>query len=126
MRLGCLFTLAGVALTMSAQAQQAGPVTAGQRLAQSACVQCHTFGKGEPHGAGPNLHGLIGRPAGAVPGYAFSPAYLAAVQGKTWNRALLDRWLRDTQQLAPGSGMVYFQDDPKKRADLVRYLESLH
>ena len=97
----------------------------GERLAQSACVQCHTFGKGEPPGAGPNLYGLIGRPAGSVAGFDYSAPFLAALKGKPWDRALLERWLSDTQSVAPGSGMIYFQDDPQKRAELIKYLESL-
>ena len=97
----------------------------GQRLAQTACAQCHSFAKGEGHGVGPNLHGLLGRPAASAPGFAFSKPYVDAMQGKTWDRALLDRWLTDAQAVAPGNGMVYFQDDPKKRAELVKYLQSL-
>jgi cytochrome c len=97
----------------------------GQRLAQTACTQCHSFGKGEPHGVGPNLHGLFGKPAAANSGFAYSKQYLEAMQGKTWDRALLDKWLADTQAVAPGSTMVYFQDDPKKRAALIEYMQSL-
>jgi cytochrome c len=98
----------------------------GQRLAQSSCVQCHTFGRGEPHGAGPNLFGLLGRPAAAAAGFEFSKPYSDAMKGKTWDRALLQRWLADTQAVAPGSGMIYFQDDASKRDALIGYLESLH
>ena len=47
------------------------------------------------------------------------------MKGKTWERALLDRWLTDTQSVAPGNTMVYFQDDPKKRAALIEYMQSL-
>lgn len=99
--------------------------SAGQRLAQSACAQCHSFGKGEPHGVGPNLHGLLGKPAAANPGFPYSKQYLEAMKNKTWDRALLDKWLTDTQAVAPGSTMAYFQDDPKKRAALVEYMQSL-
>jgi cytochrome c len=48
------------------------------------------------------------------------------MSGKTWDRALLERWLTDAQTVAPGSGMVYFQDDPAKRDALIAYLQSLH
>ena len=110
-----------VATTGAAQAQ----ASIGERLAQGACLQCHTFGKGEPPGAGPNLYGLVGRPAGSVAGFAYSTQFLASLKGKTWDAALLERWLTDTQSLAPGSGMIYFQDDPQKRAELIKYLASL-
>jgi|GEM_PF-1808763 len=97
----------------------------GERLAQSSCAQCHTFGKGEPNGVGPNLFGLIGRQAARNPGFAYSKQYIEAMKGKTWDRALLEPWLTDTQVVAPGNKMVYFQDDPNKRAALVEYLQSL-
>ena len=35
------------------------------------------------------------------------------------------RRLTDAQAVAPGSGMVYFQDDSKKRDELIKYLQSL-
>ena len=110
---------------LSAAAQAPSNEVLGQRLAQSACVQCHTFGKGEPHGAGPNLFGLLGRPAAGVPGYAYTPALAKAVKGQPWDRQLLERFLTDAQGLAPGSGMVYFQDDPRRRQALIDYLASL-
>jgi cytochrome c len=96
----------------------------GQRLAQTACTQCHSFGKGEPHGVGPNLFGLLGKPAASNAGFTYSKQYLDAMKGKTWDRALLDKWLTDTQAVAPGNTMVYFQDDPKKRAALIEYMQS--
>ncbi|HYF18224.1 MAG TPA: c-type cytochrome [Ramlibacter sp.] len=110
---------------LPAAAQAPSNEVLGQRLAQSACVQCHTFGKGEPHGAGPNLFGLLGRPAAGVPGYAYTPALAKAVKGQPWDRQLLERFLTDAQGLAPGSGMVYFQDDPRRRQALIDYLASL-
>ncbi|WP_213956508.1 c-type cytochrome [Variovorax sp. dw_954] len=110
--------LAGV--LCSAQAQSPG-----ERLAQNSCAQCHSFGKGEPNGVGPNLYGLLGKQAASSPGFTYSKQYVEAMKGKTWDAALLQRWLTDTQAVAPGSTMVYFQDDPKKRAALIEYLQSL-
>ena len=113
------------AASLALLAGTAAAQSAGQRLAQSACTQCHSFGKGEPNGVGPNLYGLLGKPAAASPGFSYSKQYLDAMKGKTWDRALLDKWLADTQAVAPGSTMAYFQDDPKKRAALIEYMQSL-
>jgi cytochrome c len=122
MRTSLLLPLAAFLVLAGSFAQAQSP---GQRLAQNACAQCHSFGKGEPNGVGPNLYGLLGKPAAASPGFSYSKQYLDAMKGKTWDRALLDKWLADTQAVAPGSTMAYFQDDPKKRAALIEYMQSL-
>jgi cytochrome c len=108
----------------SATAQEADLAKA-KRLTERDCQQCHTFNKGEQHGQGPNLFGLIGRPAADAPGFVYSPGIREALLGKVWDRELLNRWLSDTIAVAPKAQMVYFQDDPKVRARLILYLESL-
>ena len=46
----------------------------GEQVAK-VCLQCHTFGKGEPNKIGPNLFGVVPkRTSPACPGYQFSQA----------------------------------------------------
>ena len=97
---------------------------AARQLTVTQCSQCHTFDKGEKHGQGPNLFGLIGREAAAVPGFVFSPGIKEALQGKVWDTTLLDQWLTDTIAVAPKAQMIYFQDDPDVRAMLIQFLAS--
>lgn len=120
------FSMPSIALALACIAATAAQAqSVGQRLAQSSCTQCHSFGKDEPNGVGPNLFGLLGRPAASSPGFTYSRQYLEAMKGKTWDRALLEKWLTDSQAVAPGNTMVYFQDDPAKRAALIDHIQSL-
>ncbi|EON91766.1 cytochrome c class I [Marinobacter lipolyticus SM19] len=103
---------------------QGKEVSLSEKLTASHCGACHTFKRDEPHGMGPNLHGLLDRPAGSAPGYDYSDSFLQRLGGQPWSRELLDAWLADTQALAPGSAMTYFQDDPGKRELIIQYFES--
>ena len=113
-------------LSVALSAHAADDLTAARELTVRQCSQCHTFDKGEKHGQGPNLFGLLGREAAAAPGFVYSEGIKEALKGQVWDTALLDRWLSDTLAVAPKAQMIYFQDDPKVRAKLIKFLESLH
>ena len=102
----------------------ADDLAAARQLTVTQCSQCHTFDKGEQHGQGPNLFGLIGREAAAVEGFVFSPGIKESLKGKIWDNTLLDQWLTDTIAVAPKAQMIYFQDDPEIRAMLIQFLSS--
>jgi cytochrome c len=116
--LAASFGLVGVA--------QADDLELAQKLATNHCAVCHTFDKGGPPGQGPNLFGLIGRKAASESNFTYSDGYSKAMSGKVWDEQLLDAWLTDVQAVAPGSAMVYSQDDPAKRQKIITYIESLH
>lgn len=117
-------TITGLCAAMPLRA--ADDLNAARELTIRQCSQCHTFEKGDKHGQGPNLYGLLGREAGSAPGFVYSEGFKESLKGQVWDAALLERWLTDTLAVAPRAQMVYFQDDPKVRAKLMRYLESLH
>lgn len=116
--------LGGVSITRYALSAELSS-DALKALAVKHCSQCHTLGQGEGPGNGPNLFGIIGKKAGSAQGFPYSPGFLAVMSGKTWDPELLDRWLTDTQTLAPGTGMVYFQDDRKIRKKLIQFFQLL-
>jgi cytochrome c len=73
------------------------------------------------HRFGPNLHGVIGRRAGSVPGYPYSNAMRDA--GLTWNEQTLDAFLRSPTQAVPGTRMVNSTADPERRRQVIEYLQ---
>lgn len=73
---------------------------------------------------GPNLTGIVGRPAGRVSGYKYSAELLAAGEaGLVWDRESLDRWLTNSRAMIPGTYMLVkiAQDD---RHIIIDYLAS--
>ncbi len=82
------------------------PVTdpaAGARLFGAQCSVCHDLNAAQ-HGAGPHLVGVIGRRAGQVEGYQFSPALSSL--GVVWTPARLAVFLVDPAHFAPGTTMA--------------------
>lgn len=84
----------------------------------SRCLACHAL---RYNRVGPKHCGLIGRRAGSVPGYEYSPAMKSS--GIVWNEKTLDRFLANPPKTVPGTKMTYAGvPDPKDRADLIAYL----
>jgi cytochrome c len=83
------------------------------------CATCHTT-TGAPS-IGPSLHGIVGRRAGSLPGFAYSPAMQAS--GKTWTPEELYHFIGAPQGSVPGTRMSFAGiRDPQRRADLVAWL----
>jgi cytochrome c len=82
------------------------------------CAACHAL---ETDRTGPRHCGLIGRRAGSVPGFPYSPAMRRA--GFIWNEKTLDRFLRSPLTAVPGTSMGYdgVKDDGE-RHDLILFL----
>jgi len=94
----------------------AGNAVRGAQLYQI-CSGCHSLDQNE---IGPLHRGVVGRKAGAVPGYAYSAALRGS--GLTWTPATLDKWLTNPQGLVKGSKMFFSVAKPQDRADLIAYL----
>ena len=96
----------------------------GERVFQR-CYACHSVQKGEDKLPGPNLNGVLGRRAGTVSGFEFSPAMIAAGRaGLVWTPDALDRFLTDPTAVVPGTAMTAPPlSDAEQRRDVIDYLE---
>ncbi len=84
------------------------------------CMSCHSVEAGK-NVVGPSLHGVVGRKAASLPGYAYSDALKAS--GLTWDKATLDKWLTSPAKLVPGTKMGFFGfTDAAKRKEVIDYL----
>jgi len=93
----------------------------GRALFKEHCAACHTLRAHQPPSFGPTLQGLIGRPAGAVDGYPYSPAMAGA--GLVWSEAALDAYLAGPEAALPGTAMRFpGLAAAADRADLIAYL----
>jgi len=92
------------------------------RAVFSACAACHAPGVAPQ--LGPDLRGVLGRPAASVSGFRYSRALRRS--GLTWDESALDRFVADPQALVPGNTMPYAgEPDPAARTALVAYLKTL-
>ncbi len=112
------------ALLVSAMALTAGSTQAAAPASFAQCGVCHAVVKGAPNGIGPNLAGVIGKKAGSVAGFNYSPALKASKV--VWSAVTLDKWIANPLAFIPGSRMPYAgQADAKKRAEITAYLKTL-
>jgi cytochrome c len=85
------------------------------------CQICHSAIPGGADMIGPNLSGVIGRKAGAKPGFSYSDGLKAA--GFVWTPQRLDTWLTNPRAMIPGTKMSFAGlSDAKDRADVIAYL----
>jgi len=87
------------------------------------CAACHSLEPGQ-HLTGPSLGNLMGRKAGAVPGFLrYSDALKRS--GIEWDDKALDTWLADPAKFIPGNEMPFPGiKDERTRRDLIAYLRA--
>ncbi|KQM86637.1 cytochrome C [Sphingomonas sp. Leaf23] len=108
--------LLATATPTTAQTPAAAPA------AFNACKACHTVNKGGRNGIGPNLNGVVGRPAASVAGFNYSPAMKASKL--RWDAKTLDEYLAGPTKKVPGTRMPIATPDAAKRAAIIAYLTS--
>lgn len=111
----------GLAISAFGSAAIAQTPPNGETLFRQRCGSCHTVQPGQTR-MGPPLRGVVGRRAGVVSGYAYSPALKA--WGQTWTAANLDRYLANTRTTVPGTRMSIVAPQPTQRAAIIQYLQT--
>ncbi|MFD1743853.1 c-type cytochrome [Rhizobium helianthi] len=87
-------------------AWSADPVK-GKRTFQQ-CASCHSIDTNS-NGFGPSLKGILGRKAGALAEYSYSPAMKKAGEdGLVWDEAALAEFLSSPKKKVPGTSMRFF------------------
>jgi cytochrome c2 len=128
---GLVAALLSVALIAPAMADTSAAdpaVYAGNDLYKKKCYVCHDVRKERINRAGPSLYGILGRKAGVMAGFIYTPAMkIAAEDGVVWDEKTLDAFLANPQAVVPGTAMVKESALPKKedRVAMIAYLKSL-
>ncbi|MBC3919060.1 c-type cytochrome [Undibacterium sp. CY18W] len=103
-----------------ALAASAGDVQQGQALYEARCFGCHSV---DANRIGPKHANLIGRKAGSISDFEYSPALRGAKI--VWNEKTLDRWLQDPESYVPGQQMDVSVSKAEDRKNLIAYLKTL-
>ena len=110
---------AALALVIGETVATQGDPRRGEEL-YARCAACHSLAQDR---VGPRHCGLLGRRAGSVAGFDYSPS----MKGSriVWTAHALDRFLAAPTQRVPGTTMTYAGvTDERERADLISYLEA--
>lgn len=88
------------------------------------CRTCHSPKAGDNR-LGPALHGIVGKKAGTVAGYSYSPAFQSSEL--VWTEATLDAFIANPNAVFSGSNMATFPglDDAALRQRIIAYLATL-
>ncbi|MCK3854269.1 cytochrome c family protein [Pseudomonas sp. 910_23] len=118
------YVLLTLALTVvAAPAFAAGDAEAGGKLFTKTCGGCHSIGEGARGGFGPQLNGIIGRPAGTTPDYQYSDAMKNS--GVVWTRDKLTAYIEDPKSVVSGTRMIFWGiSDPQKIENILAYLDT--
>jgi cytochrome c len=122
MRSSGLFVAALAALPATMSLAAGGDPAKG-RQTFARCMACHKIDASNTSGLGPNLNRVVGRRAGALPRFRYSPAMVAS--GKVWNEAALDAYLAAPARYIPGNRMVFpGLANPADRQNVIAYIKS--
>ena len=89
------------------------------------CRTCHQVGDGAKNSVGPILNGIVGRPAGTIEGFSYSPANKEAEsKGLVWTEDILFKYLENPIAFMPKTKMIFPGiKDEQDRKDVIAYLK---
>lgn len=101
----------------------AGDAEAGGKLFAKTCGGCHSIGEGARGGFGPELNGIIGRPAGTTADHQYSDAMKNS--GVVWTRDKLAAYIEAPKKVVSGTRMIFWGiSDQEKIENILAYLET--
>jgi cytochrome c len=122
-RASLIFALILGAGLFTTTAQAAGDPEAGAKIFPRLCGGCHQVGESARPGFGPQLNGIVGRPAGTSANYVYSDAMKNS--GVTWDDETLRAYLKDPKGVVPGTRMIFWGlSDEEKLDNLLAYLQT--
>jgi len=80
-------------------------IAKGAQLFATECGVCHSAKADGGAMMGPNLHGVIGRKSGSIPGFSYSQAMKN--KGIVWDEANLQQMITQPQAFVSGTYMPY-------------------
>jgi cytochrome c len=108
---------------LHAGAHAAGEIPAGKSIFAARCASCHSIGSSARSGFGPQLNGVIGRPAGGANDYKYSPAMKNS--GIVWSEKNLRAFLKAPGDVVPGTKMRFWgMGNAQQIDDLLAYLRT--
>ncbi len=125
-RMMMTMAVAAVAFAPGVASAQAGDAAAGQRVFNQ-CRACHTPDQGGRNGVGPNLWGVVGRPAASIQGFRYSANMRElAAGGLTWNEERLRAYIANPKAVVPQGSMSYAGlRNEEQLNNLIAYLNTL-
>lgn len=116
-----VMTLVAVSWATQASVAQDANAASGERLFRQRCGACHQIATTR-NGAGPHLQAVIGRAAGGVQGFNYSPALRDS--GITWTADTLESYLTNPTAMVRGTRMVQRFNNADERRTIIEFLSS--
>jgi len=123
MKIAIQLATVAVICSLSATAMAEGDAAAGENVFKK-CKICHQIGENAKNQVGPELNGIIGRKAGSLEGFSYSPAMKeAGEKGTVWNEETIAKYVESPKDFVPKNKMAFVGLKAEKdRADVIAYL----